>query len=296
MFTKVIVKIAVRKNMMRFGVIADPQYADKGVHKDLNRDYHGSLVKLRDALDYFNTQKLEFVVMLGDFVDDGSHNFQPVLKLLGKSKHKIYPVFGNHDYVAISGDRKALAKLFDMGNTYYSWSQGGYRFVVLDTNDGEIAKKGFSHQKECELEAPNKEDLHYIDYWLSDKHAWNGYILKKQQAWLKGELAAARRADEKVVLFGHDPLYPIIHDKLRNADEILRLLGDWGTDDVVGYFAGHYHNGSYAEIMRTAFITFKAMVLDNGTAYSMVELDGLNVKTQGFGTENSYNFVRKTNW
>jgi hypothetical protein len=37
------------------------------------------------------------------------------------------------------------------------------------------------------------------------------------------------------------------------------------------------------------------MVSATGTAYSTVELIGPNIKTQGFGIENSYTFTRKPN-
>lgn len=274
--------------------MADPQYADRDTLRDLNRDFRGSLGKISVALDDLGAQELAFIVVLGDLVDGSLDDFQPVLKLFEQSKHKIYPVFGNHDYIAAGGDRQTLAKLLNLENTYYSWSQGGYRFVVLDTNDGEIAKKGFSRQKEHDLEAQMGEKLSRIDYWLTNQHAWNGYVLDEQQEWLIRELEAARAAQEKVVLFGHDPLYPMVYNSLRNADEILRLLDKQqvaGT--LVGYFAGHHHDGAYAELFKAPFITFKAMVTDNGTAYSVVELDGLNVKTCGFGTENSYIFREK---
>ena len=53
--------------LFRFGVVADPQYAP--VPPRRTRFYSHSLWKLSDAVEFFNGQDLQFVVLLGDIID-----------------------------------------------------------------------------------------------------------------------------------------------------------------------------------------------------------------------------------
>lgn len=50
-----------------FGLIADTQYADCESGK--TRFYRNSLAKLHESIDYFNNQKVQFTVNLGDIID-----------------------------------------------------------------------------------------------------------------------------------------------------------------------------------------------------------------------------------
>lgn len=274
---------------MKFGIIADPQYEDRDPRD--GRDFRASLSKVREAIAFFNTQDLAFVMVLGDIVDSTIESFPPVLEILKTSRHKIYFAVGNHDYRAAGGNRQTLTNILNLKNTYYSWSENGYRFITLDTNEGTLSTPGFSHQKEHNLahSEPKAQSIADIN---TDNHIWNGFILDEQQAWLKSELDAARAATEKIVIFGHGTLYPAVPERLQNSDEILELLLPY-NNYIVAYLAGHFHPGAYAPFDRQIpYITFRALVNDCGTAYSIVDLDGFSIKTTGYGTENSYQFIR----
>ena len=67
---------------LRFGIIADVQYADKDDAG--SRNYRGSIDKLAAAVDTFNAQGVDFVINLGDFIDGGASNFDTLLSITGR--------------------------------------------------------------------------------------------------------------------------------------------------------------------------------------------------------------------
>lgn len=62
---------------LRFGLIADPQYADAEPSETHPRFYRNSLCKLSKAITELNDHHLEFVVTLGDLVDRDWASFEP---------------------------------------------------------------------------------------------------------------------------------------------------------------------------------------------------------------------------
>ena len=62
------------KALLKFGVVADPQYADIATRG--SRFYRNSLKKLGDAIEHFNKKEdLSFVVTLGDTIDKNFKSF-----------------------------------------------------------------------------------------------------------------------------------------------------------------------------------------------------------------------------
>src|SRR5690606_36367369 len=82
--------------LIRFGIIADVQYADQ---EDAgSRNYRGSIDKLAEAVQTFNGRDLEFVINLGDFIDKGSSSFDTLLSITNRLNMPLYHVLGNHDF------------------------------------------------------------------------------------------------------------------------------------------------------------------------------------------------------
>ena len=88
-----------------FGLIADTQYADCESGK--TRFYRNSLGKLHESIDYFNNQKVQFTVNLGDIIDRDQKDLDSVLICLKHLNKKIFHTTGNHDYKGIT-DNKVL--------------------------------------------------------------------------------------------------------------------------------------------------------------------------------------------
>ena len=83
-----------------FGLIADTQYADCESGK--TRFYRNSLGKLHESIDYFNNQKVQFTVNLGDIIDRDQKDLDSVLICLKHLNKKIFHTTGNHDYKGIT--------------------------------------------------------------------------------------------------------------------------------------------------------------------------------------------------
>ena len=81
---------------LKFGVIADPQYADKKPRG--TRYYRESLAKLEAAIAELNKQSLDFVVTLGDLIDEDYASFSEVMARYEALKAKHFMVFGNQSF------------------------------------------------------------------------------------------------------------------------------------------------------------------------------------------------------
>ncbi len=87
-------------------------------------DTHDHLLRIKQAVDVFNAEKVEAVLHAGDFV--APFSLMPLKRL----KAPIRAVFGNND-----GEKKGLAeKAADLGfvihGKYYCFELGGARFLM----------------------------------------------------------------------------------------------------------------------------------------------------------------------
>jgi len=244
------------KPAFRFGVLADVQYAD--IAAQGKRQYRESLLKLEHAVTELNKLKPDFVIQLGDFINGGFANFDPVLAAYAKLTVPAYHVLGNHDF-AVEADKrgKVLAKLgldkLGGGQGYYDFARAGWRLVVLNGMEGKEA------------------------------------VPPQQLKWLKETLAKAAAAGEPTIVFCHFPVYPCSGPgsglNLKNAAEVVVALES--AKGVVAYFCGHEHQGGYAQKSRIHFLTLKGLVEADPTAYALIEVFPDCLKVTGFGREPS---------
>ncbi|MDQ0319543.1 putative MPP superfamily phosphohydrolase [Pararhizobium capsulatum DSM 1112] len=121
--------------LVRFGIVADPQYADIDADPALNRYFRQSLDKLSEAIDTFNDHELDFIVTLGDIIDRAFENFDDILPLYGRSRHPAFFLLGNHDYAVSAQHLPDVLRRVGMERAYYDLVFGQYRFVFLDGSD-----------------------------------------------------------------------------------------------------------------------------------------------------------------
>jgi hypothetical protein len=118
------------KKAIRFGVVADVQYHSG---KPLgSRYYSASLDKLKDAVAQFNREKVQFVINLGDTIDTNIRSFETVMPLFKMVKAPVYHVVGNHDFSVGAGEEDEVLPALGLKESYYAFTQGNWRFVVLD--------------------------------------------------------------------------------------------------------------------------------------------------------------------
>ncbi|MTD28070.1 metallophosphoesterase [Erwinia sorbitola] len=266
---------------LRFGLIADPQYADVDADVAKNLYYRHALHKLPEAIATFNRQPLDFVVTLGDLVDRHWSSYAALLPLYETLHHPHAIVIGNHDAQVIS-DRLKAAHTPPAGlpKSYYQFRLAGYRFIVFDGNDISLyCNQGNGDERQ--LAKTMLADL--LARHQPQAEPWNGAVGSAQLAWIEVQLQQAQQLGETVVVFGHYPLTPHTGHILWNGDVLADLLCRY---QVRACFTGHDHRGGYVRRENTDFVIMKGM-LDGAkeVPFAIVEVvDGV-VTVRGYGNE-----------
>jgi len=261
----------------KIGVFADCQYCDcetKGV-----RYYRNSLSKLNECITDFNALPLDFVVGLGDLIDNDFSSFETVNLELDKLNKKVFHVTGNHDLSVDKSHLNKVPKALNLKNTYYTFTHKGWQFIFLDgnkisihSNDKKIVEQAEKVLTELkENKQPNATD-------------WNGGVGLQQIRWLEKQLKTADNKNLKVAIFCHYPLLPHEAHTLWDSEAILELISNYHC--VKAWINGHNHAGGYAFENGIHFITMKGMVdTESENAYSVLSFSEDEIKIEGFGRE-----------
>lgn len=117
---------------LRLGLIADPQYADLPPNLTANRYYALSLAKMQAAIDVFNEQTLDAVLLLGDLIDRDFRNFAPALKVLEGLRHPLITLPGNHDFAVSDAQKPMVRDALGMPAPYFDRVINGIRLIFTD--------------------------------------------------------------------------------------------------------------------------------------------------------------------
>lgn len=241
----------------RFGIVTDCHYADADTLG--TRFYRESTDKLTECIGLMNAQKVDFLVELGDFKDQGRppveqetlSYLQDVERVFQGFDGSTYHVLGNHDLDSIS-KTQFLARVdntnIDSSRTYFSFDLNALHYVVLDAN--------------------YKSDSSNYDH---DNFDWtDANIPSEELTWLKQELA---EAPGFVIIFIHQLLDGIGPVYVNNAADVRQILQASGK--VLAVFQGHHHSGSYSNIAGIHYYTLKAMIEGSGlenNSYAIAEV------------------------
>ncbi|GAC1042004.1 metallophosphoesterase [Rhizobium sp. No.120] len=269
--------------LFRFGVIADPQYADLAPNLTLNRYPAKSLDKLREAIEEFNRHDLDFVVTLGDIIDREWKSFDAVLPVYETLHHRKHFLLGNHDFAVAPDHLGTVPARVGMPSAYYDFSLSGYRFIALDGNEVSLfaSPEGDPRRQEAKDRMKALEDA-----GAPNGQRWNGAIGDTQFDWLAKKLRQAKTEGEKVIILNHYPIFPGNAHNALDSDRMLSLLA--GHDHVVAYLNGHNHAGNFGLSDGTYFVNFKGMVdTEDTSAYAIVSVYEDRLEISGFGRETS---------
>ncbi|MDT8301724.1 MAG: metallophosphoesterase [Sedimentisphaerales bacterium] len=257
-----------RRRTVRFGIVTDCHYANADSLG--TRFYRESLDKLSECVVLMNTERVDFLIELGDFKDQDKppveqntlSYLQTVEKAFKQFNGPAYHVLGNHDMDSIS--KMQFLKQVDNTNiesnrSYYSFNSNGLHFIVLDANY-----------------STNGTDYDHGNFDWTDAN-----IPSQELDWLRKDLAAAPGA---VIVFIHQLLDGTGSVYVKNAAQVRQIFNASGK--VLAVFQGHHHSGSYSNIAGIHYYTLKAVVEGQGpenNSYAITEVhpDG-NITVTGY--------------
>lgn len=275
------------KPLLRFGLIADIQYAD--VDNRGSRFYRNSLQKLDSCIQDFNRENIPFIINLGDIIDRDPADLQPVLNILNKSNSPVYNTTGNHDYAGIK-DNNGLFKKLGMPAEYYTFKKGQWRFIMLNTNEVASYANLKGSWKEKELEEMIKKIKANQGH---NAQEYNGGISSRQITWLNNLLKRSEKKGEKVLIFSHHPFACAEGLTALNDREVMSLVSTFSC--VKALIAGHHHAGAFCEQESLPVIVAEGMVeTADKNAYGIISLypDRLEVSGHGRMTSRIIHFKK----
>ncbi|HTO31056.1 MAG TPA: metallophosphoesterase [Pararhizobium sp.] len=275
--------MTIENPLLRFGVIADPQYADIEPDEAMNRYYAASLAKVSEAIATFNATGLDFVITLGDIIDRGWENFDAILSVYGELRHKSLFLLGNHDFAVAPQRLGEVSARLSMPSAYHDFVIGKWRFVILDGNDVSVFSTPTGDPRSV-LAAERLRALQAEG--AANAHPWNGSLSDAQFTWLSGVLENAEADGESVLVLCHYPIFPPNRHNLWDSQRLIDLLT--GFSCFRGYVCGHNHDGNFGEAAGRPFVTFKGMVeTPDENTFAIVELFEDRIEIKGFGREES---------
>lgn len=246
----------------RVGVITDLHYADKESTK--TRFYRETPKKLEEAVQRFNEDKPDFVVELGDLIDQAKTVEQEIAwldeieKVFAKVTSPRHYVLGNHCVATLTKEEftahTGAAKI-----SHYSFDHGDVHFVILDACyrfDGE-------------------------PYGRSNADWTDANIPPAELAWLREDLTSTTHP---VVVFAHQRLDDADKHSVKNAAEVRAVLEASGRVSAV--LQGHSHKNAYQQMNGIHYVTLAALIEGSGdenNSYGLMEVmnDGA-LRIKGF--------------
>ncbi|WP_377295756.1 metallophosphoesterase [Rhizobium sp. SGZ-381] len=270
--------------LLRFGVIADPQYADLEPNTGLDRHFRNSLGKLAEAIATFEGEDLSFVMTLGDLIDRDFASFDAPLEIYGRSRHECLFLPGNHDFLVAPDRLPQVFEKLGMPAPYYAFTRSGIRFLVIDGCEESL----FSTVADPQAHAAAKARLSRLRACGAiNAMDWNAGISRRQFAWIRRELQRAEEKSQPVIVMGHFPLYPESDHALWDSGELVDLLT--ASPQVIAYLCGHYHAGRIARAGGCWFVNFCGMVdTEASNAFALVDVYGDRLEIKGYGRQGTH--------
>lgn len=259
--------------LVRAGIVTDLHYADKPAAG--SRHYRETLDKLAEAATYYEKEKPDLMIELGDLVDAAT-SIDEEKKWLARIYRELaalpgekHCVLGNHCVTTLT--KAEFLEGVEQKQPHYAFDRGGIHFVVLDAcyrADGEAYGR--------------------------DNFKWNdANIPASEVAWLKEDLAEAKGP---VVVLAHQRLDVKNDHGVKNAEEVRAVLE--GSGKVLAVFQGHSHKNDLREIGGIHYATMVAMVEGSGATsngYSLVEVYGDGaIRITGSRQQKSYDWPAKS--
>jgi len=232
---------------MKLGLFSDPHYSSAAV--TCGKRYNSkSLVKMEKAFRFFQEQKCDMVIILGDLTDhEPNHameeeNMRRALAVMDQSGMETICLMGNHDAFLFTSEE--FYTMLGKGREPRLISRNGLHLLFLDA---------------CYYRSGQRYQPGKIDW--TDTFYPHAEELQKQLNALEGD----------VYVFMHQNIDPLIREdhRLHNDAQIRRILEQSGKVRTV--WQGHYHPGHEAVVNDIRYVTLPAMC-ENEDAFFIAEL------------------------
>lgn len=182
---------------------------------------------VEEVFDRFEKAGVEFVLHLGDIVDDAASDEQwnEVLSAVRRHKIVLRPVVGNHDRLIGTSDRGEMRfrEFFpDLPDTFYRFSHGGLTFVMLNSERSLLPgteQGGFLARELEALPSTAIVCLHRPVFTCGHRDLANQFL---RRVWLHARLAGTPAG---LVLSGHHHYY----DRTKPLDGITYVVSGGGS-------------------------------------------------------------------
>lgn len=234
---------------MKIGIFTDVHYCKVEVLCETRRPSL-SLKKLKEAMDAFRSENVDFCLCLGDLTDHAAGDtktdvaacYNEILELIFSYNIPFYFVPGNHDYLMLSGEEIERSGL---RLPPYKFTAEGYDFILLDANyrlDG----RRF-----------DEAGVEWTDSNLPDE----------QCEFLREALSSG--GNKKIVCI-HENLDPNLDNlhTVKNADRVRGIIK--GRAEMV--LQGHFHPGGENTVDGIPYITLPAMCEGEKNSYRILDL------------------------
>ena len=277
----------VRSSVIRCGLIADVQFADRPnkVKETCIYSYHESLSRLRRAIQAFDAaEDVHVAISLGDLIegtkeeqlarlplvpDEGTvegstmADLRTVTAVLRESGVEWRHCVGNHECCLPEAlvSRTEHRGLGERRRLYYHWAVGGggsgARHIRCDSiawpEDNAHYREALVLQAERGLGTDPEVQCvpsQKASGACSNITYWNGGIGAEQLLWLRRTLDDVRVQRQAALVFGHTPL-------LAEAGDVAGRYHVYNGGEVgkvlaggpaVAYICGHFHEGGYHQM------------------------------------------------
>ena len=264
------------KPAFTFGVISDVQWADAddgfNYARTVRRCFRGALQTLRVAVSWWNTLSPhpDFVAQLGDLIDGRNAGLGTSMSAMAQASAllegapcRVYNLVGNHELYNF--DRAHLGDVLEVAprptrSEFHAFSPApGWRVLALDSFQESVIgwpKDDPRHVRAQRMLAENNPNINPSDpgangNWLVGIKGlrrrfvpYNGALGERQLEWLRGELEAAEREGQRVVILSHAILHPQACDGSTMVwDYAAALKAIRRSGCVVAVVCGHDHAG-----------------------------------------------------
>lgn len=232
---------------MKMGLFTDSHYSSAEMTCG-NRYNSKSLYKIKKAFEYFQNEKCDLVVCLGDLIDkEDDHkkevkNLKEIRDVMNEFDIRTFVIMGNHDGFAF--EKSEFYQILGEKFTPAFLSVKDKNLVFIDTcyfKNGDHYKPG---------------DTDWTDTYFP-------YIeeLKKQLSGISGS----------TFIFMHQNIDPNIPEDHRvfNDSEIRDVLEK--SNKVKSVFQGHFHPGNNSEHNGIKYVTIPAMC-ESEEGYMVIEI------------------------